>query len=64
MSKLDSRIFPITVSELHNADRLEIARVRGYQCVVGNGQFRDGDLVAYIPEQSIVPDNIIEDLGL
>ena len=64
MSKLDARIFPITVSEHHNADRLEIARVRGYQCVVGKGQFQDGDLVAYIPEQSIVPDKIIEDLGL
>lgn len=40
-----------------NADRLEIARIfDGYTCCIGKGQFLQGDLVAYIPPDSIVPE--------
>jgi RNA ligase (TIGR02306 family) len=39
-----------------NADRMKIARVFGYVCCVGIDQFKDGDLAAYIPPDSIVPD--------
>ena len=47
-----------------NADRLDLAVVGDYRCVVGKGQFRAGDLVAYLPEASILPTRLIEDLGL
>jgi RNA ligase (TIGR02306 family) len=47
-----------------NADRLDIIPVRGYQCISGKGNFQVGDYAFYIPEQSIVPDNIIVDLNL
>lgn len=47
-----------------NADRLELAVVGGYRCVVGKDQFRGGDLIAYLPEASILPDALIEELGL
>lgn len=47
-----------------NAERLELAVVGGYRCVVGKGQFKGGDLVAYIPEAAILPPQLIEQLGL
>jgi RNA ligase (TIGR02306 family) len=39
-----------------NADRLEIVAVWNYQCIVQKGQFQVGDLAAYIPPDSVVPD--------
>lgn len=47
-----------------NADSLEIARVGDYRSIVRKGQFRTGDLVVYIPEQAIVPDALLDELGL
>jgi RNA ligase (TIGR02306 family) len=47
-----------------NADRLELAAVGGYRCVVQKGVFNKGDLVAYIPEQSMVPPDLLEEMGL
>ena len=32
--------------------------------VVGKGQFQTGDVAAYIPENSLLPDDLIESLGL
>lgn len=46
------------------ADRLEIAVVMGYKCVVPKGMYKTGDLAAYIPEQAIVPKSILEEMGL
>lgn len=40
-----------------NADRLEIVKVYGYTCAVQKGQFKDGELAAYIPPDSVVPDS-------
>jgi RNA ligase (TIGR02306 family) len=54
----------IRVEAHDNADALEIARIGGYCSVVGKGAFEDGALVAYIPEQAIVPEDILEELGL
>lgn len=51
-----------------NADRLDIAIVgpadTGYQVVVGRDAYKPGDLVAYIPEAAILPEWLIESLGL
>ena len=47
-----------------NADALEIAVVRGYRCVVKIGAHRAGDLVAYIPEDAIVPEPLIREMKL
>lgn len=54
----------LTIKPHPNADRIEIAEVAGYQSIVKKGQFKTGDLAAYIPEQSVVPDCTIEELGL
>lgn len=51
-----------------NADRLDIAIVgpadTGYQVVVGRDIYKPGELVAYIPEAAILPEWLIESLGL
>jgi RNA ligase (TIGR02306 family) len=39
-----------------NADRLELAIVKGWQCVVGKGNFKSGDRCVYIQLDSIVPE--------
>ena len=47
-----------------NADAIEIARIDGYTAIVAKGDFKSGDVAVYIPEASIVPDSILEDMGL
>lgn len=44
--------------------QIELAKVGDYRSVVRKGQFRDGDLAAYIPEASLLPANLVEELGL
>ena len=64
MAEFEAKIYGIGVEPHPNADRLELATVGGYKCVVGKGSFAPGDLAAYIPEAAIVPDDVIAELGL
>ena len=64
MASFESRIHALRIEPHPNADRLELAAVGGYRCVVGKGSFTDGDLAAYIPEGSMCPDWLIAELGL
>lgn len=62
--------FAVTVERLQaiephpNADRLDLAVVGEYRSIIRKGQHAEGDLVAYIPEASILPDVLIEEMGL
>ena len=62
--------FAVTVTRIvrvhphPGADRLELAQVGDYRCVVGKGIYHDGDLIAYIPVASILPDVVLEKVGL
>jgi RNA ligase (TIGR02306 family) len=49
-----------------NADRLEMARLASmpYQFVIAKGSYKPGDLVVYFPIDSILPNEIISDIGL
>lgn len=47
-----------------NADRLELAQVGLYRAVVPKGVYATGDYALYIPEQAVLPDPLIEELGL
>ncbi len=38
-----------------NADALELAQIKGWQCVVPLGRYREGQLVTYIPIDSMIP---------
>jgi RNA ligase (TIGR02306 family) len=57
-------VVKLTIKPHPNADRLELAQVGGFDVVVGKGQFQTGDFGAYIPEQSILPQPLIRQLGL
>jgi RNA ligase (TIGR02306 family) len=46
------------------ADRLELATVKGWQCVVPIGKFKAGDLVTYIPIDTVIPPEQAERLGV
>jgi RNA ligase (TIGR02306 family) len=41
-----------------NADRLELAEIAGWQCVIQKGAYKAGDLAVYIPIDSILPDAV------
>ncbi len=41
-----------------NADRLELATVKGWNCVVPKGEFKAGDSCIYIPIDSVLPETI------
>jgi RNA ligase (TIGR02306 family) len=64
MSTFTVRVHTLRIEPHPNADAIELARVGDYLSVVKKGQFATGDLGAYIPEQAIVPDPILEALGL
>lgn len=64
MAELEVKVYKLTIEEHSNADALEIARVGDYRSIVRKGQFKTGDLGVYIPEQSVLPEWLIESLGL
>lgn len=64
MSSFAVHVVRVVIEPHENADALEIARVGDYRSIVRKGQFVTGDLVAYIPEQAIVPDALLDELGL
>ena len=38
-----------------NADALELAQIKGWQCVIPKGRYLPGDLVTYIPIDAVIP---------
>ena len=60
----ESRVYALRIEPHPNADRLELAAIGGYRCVVGKDSYVDGDLAAYIPEGAVCPDWLIVELGL
>jgi RNA ligase (TIGR02306 family) len=54
----------LTITEHPNADALELAVVGAYRAVVRKGQYKTGDFAVYIPEQAIVPEELLVELGL
>lgn len=61
MSELHVEVCTIDDMVKHpNADRLSVATVKGWCCVVGLDQFVIGQKVVYLPPDSIIPASIIE----
>jgi RNA ligase (TIGR02306 family) len=57
MSTHEVRVIRIGEIEKHpNADKLGLVRIGGYTCAVALGQFKPGDLAAYIEPDYVVPD--------
>ncbi|MGW3405654.1 RNA ligase (ATP) [Streptomyces zhihengii] len=64
MSTLRVTAETLTVHEHPDADALELAQVGLYRAVVAKGAYRTGDVALYIPEQAVLPDALIDELGL
>lgn len=64
MSTFEVTVERLTIESHPNADALEMAVVGGYKAIVRKGDLKTGDLAVYIPEQAILPNNIIEEMGL
>ncbi|MFJ1810587.1 MULTISPECIES: RNA ligase (ATP) [unclassified Streptomyces] len=64
MSTLRVTAEVLTVHEHPDADALELAQVGLYRAVVAKGAYRTGEAALYIPEQSVLPTGLIEELGL
>lgn len=54
----------LVIEEHPDADALELARVGGYRAVVAKGSYTTGEYAVYIPEQAVLPEELIEELGL
>lgn len=64
MSTLRVTAEPLTILGHPNADQLELAQVGLYRAVVPKGVYETGDYAVYIPEQAVLPPELIEELGL
>ncbi|ARF77784.1 RNA ligase (ATP) [Kitasatospora aureofaciens] len=64
MSTLRVTAESLVILEHPNADALELAQVGLYRAVVAKGVYRTGDHAVYIPEQAVLPDGLIDELGL
>jgi len=61
MSSLIVEVCVIDNVEKHpNADNLEIATVKGWNCIIRTGQYREGDTVVFIPPDSVLSPALIE----
>jgi RNA ligase (TIGR02306 family) len=52
------------IEPIAGADAIEAAVIGEYRSVIRKGQYEAGDLAVYIPEDSIVPEDILVELGL
>ena len=64
METQEVKIYEALVTEHPNADRLDVVHIGGYMSIYEKGKIKDGVKVAYIPEDSVVPDILIEHMGL
>lgn len=52
------------IDPIPNADNIETVHAFGFRSIARKGEFKVGSLVAYIPEQAIVPDWLLKKIGL
>jgi len=52
------------LTPIEGADKIELATVYSYQSVVQKGSYKVGDKVFYLPEASLLPQNIVEELNM
>ena len=52
------------IEPIEGADAIELAVIGDYRSVIQKGQYNVGDLAVYIPEQAILPDDLIGGMGL
>lgn len=69
MSKFEVLVEEVRNVRAHpNADRLSLLDINGFTCISakledGSHRYKDGDLVAYIPEGAILPEYLLKEMG-
>ena len=65
MSSLIVEVCRVDKSFKHpNADKLSIIEVKGWNCIVGLDQYKEGDMVVFVPPDCVIPPNLIEKYNL
>ncbi len=65
MSSLIVEVCKISSIEKHpNADKLDIATVKGWNCIIGKGDFKVGDLIIFIPPDSLLSEQLLAKYNL
>ena len=66
MSMFRVEAVKVKVEKHPNADKLDIIRFdkTSWQCVSLKDQFRDGDLAIYLPVDSVLPEELVKNLGI
>ena len=64
MSSFEVKVYKLEILTHPNADSLELAKVGDYLSIVRKDLFKTGDLAVYIPEASLVPEEILKEIGL
>jgi len=64
MAIFEVKVVEVSIEPHDNADALEIANIKGYQCIVRKGEYQTGDTAIYIPEQALVPKAILQEMNL
>lgn len=64
MSMFKAEVVRLGIEPHPNADRLEVAKVRGWYCVVQKGLYKSGDLAVYVPLDAVLPDPLIAAAGI
>lgn len=65
MSDFHVEVTTIDAIEPHpNADRLELAQVKGWQVVVQKGQHAPGERVVYVPPDSVIPQELADEMNI
>jgi RNA ligase (TIGR02306 family) len=65
MSSLQVKVCKVDSIEKHpNADKLSIVTLKGWKSIVGLDQYKEGDLVVFIPPDCVIPMPLIEKYNL
>ena len=70
MANFECKVYKIdSVKEHPNADRLNLVHIKGFTCIAnkledGSPRYKAGDLVVYIPENALLPQWMMVNLGL
>lgn len=52
------------VYEHPNADKLDLAKIKGWQVVIGKGTYKPGDKVVYFPPDCVLPEYVTDQMGV
>lgn len=64
MSTFECKVYKLTISEHPNADAIELAQIGDYRSIVRKGDFKTGDLGVYIPTGAVLPEHVLQRMGM